>query len=303
MDFKEISRIGLGTVQFGQDYGFTKELSQSEVNRILSVCLGEGINFLDTAREYGNSEAKIGEFLKENPASGLIISTKIVKMDSAICNGKDKVMNFITDSLHQSLENLGVEAIPLLQLHQTDDFVVNNPFFWECIEELKNKGLFQIFGVAVYNPEEALNLINQYSQHIDFLQLPYNIFDHRFERIFESLKEKDIGIISRSVFLRGMVQCSIEELPQELGGLAEKKEELNKLAESLAINPGDLALKFVLNNSYIQSSIIGVSSVDELQKNINVLKRMEAINLSQDNVTKCSVSNEFLIDPSQWSHV
>ena len=61
-----ISRIGLGTVQFGCDYGFTKEFKQNRVDEILECCIKHNINLLDTAREYGNSEQKIGEFIKNS---------------------------------------------------------------------------------------------------------------------------------------------------------------------------------------------------------------------------------------------
>ena len=74
---RKISRLGLGTVQFGLDYGYTKKLSQREVDSILDGCAGAGIRFLDTARDYGDSEKKIGNYFKRHPRAGWVVATKL----------------------------------------------------------------------------------------------------------------------------------------------------------------------------------------------------------------------------------
>ena len=77
----EISKFGLGTVQFGLDYGFTKRKTQEEVDSILNTANNNGITLIDTAREYGDSEEKIGNFL-ENYKNNFVIATKLRLIDN-----------------------------------------------------------------------------------------------------------------------------------------------------------------------------------------------------------------------------
>ena len=72
----EISKFGLGTVQFGLDYGFTKRKTQDEVNDILQTAVENHITLIDTAREYGDSEDKIGKFM-DNYKNNFVVATKL----------------------------------------------------------------------------------------------------------------------------------------------------------------------------------------------------------------------------------
>ena len=76
-----LSNFGLGTVQFGLDYGFTKRKTQDEVNVILKTAVDNDINLIDTAREYGDSEEKIGNFISEND-NDFVIATKLKLIDN-----------------------------------------------------------------------------------------------------------------------------------------------------------------------------------------------------------------------------
>ena len=68
-----ISKFGLGTVQFGLDYGFTKRKTQDEVNDILQTAVAHDITLIDTAREYGDSEDKIGNFMQNNANNFVVL--------------------------------------------------------------------------------------------------------------------------------------------------------------------------------------------------------------------------------------
>ena len=108
----KISKFGLGTVQFGLDYGFTKRKSQDEVNLILKTAVDNGITLIDTAREYGDSEDKIGNFI-ENYKNDFVIATKLRIIDELSDLSYKRLENKIYDSVEESLEKLKLNKIYL----------------------------------------------------------------------------------------------------------------------------------------------------------------------------------------------
>ena len=98
----EISKFGLGTVQFGLDYGFTKRKSQEEVNSILQTAVDNKITLIDTAREYGDSEDKIGNFMK-NYKNNFVVATKLRLIDDLSNLNYISLKKNIYNSVEESL--------------------------------------------------------------------------------------------------------------------------------------------------------------------------------------------------------
>ena len=96
----EISKFGLGTVQFGLDYGFTKRKTQNEVNDILRTAFNNGITLIDTAREYGDSEDKIGNFMA-NYKNNFVVATKLRIIDDLDDEGMAKVEKAVLEETGQ----------------------------------------------------------------------------------------------------------------------------------------------------------------------------------------------------------
>ena len=226
-----VSKIGLGTVQFGLDYGFTKKKSQEEVNEILSCAVKNGINFVDTAREYADSEKKIGNFISENK-NDLIIATKLKKISQDEPLDYEHIKKATYKSIENSLRDLKLQKLDMVQLHQTNDYLISNPDFWLVIEKLKTEKIIEAFGVSVYDETETKNLIEKHANLIDFFQIPYNIFDQRFADLESLLRQKSIGIISRSTYLKGVIPCSLYKMPKCLHRLNPYKIRLSEIAST-----------------------------------------------------------------------
>jgi aryl-alcohol dehydrogenase-like predicted oxidoreductase len=298
----KISRLGLGTVQFGYDYSFSEKKSQEEVNRILNKCRENGVNFLDTARDYGDSERKIGVYLKEsNAKKDFFIATKLTKINSNTTADKEKLKESIFNSVRKSCETLNLQKLDLLQLHQNDSFILNNKHFWNIIGKLKRNDTIKFFGVSVYDVDILKTLIKARGMYIDYIQMPYNIFDRRFKSLFEYIRSYNIEIICRSVFLKGMIPAESKYIPKELEGLLIYKDKLVKIAEKYGFSVFELCILFAISNSEIMTSIIGINTPEELQENINALDKL---NMFQDKVLKeikkIKIKNKFLIDPRRW---
>lgn len=295
----QASQIGLGTVQFGLDYGFTKVKTQEEVDEILDCANTNGINLIDTAREYGDSEAKIGNYISQNE-NAFIVATKLQKIPFESSLSYNALKDKVYASIERSLLNLKIEKISLLQLHQTDDYLTKNDVFWEVIKNFKNEKLIDGFGVSVYDENEMELLIEKQNEIIDFFQVPYNIFDRRFIALEKKLIDHSIGIISRSTFLKGIITCSINDLPEQLNELAVYKTKLNDLSNKLSMGVDELALLFVIHNQLIASTILGVNSSKELLSNINIINNSPDF-FEYDAFKDLYVNNLHLIDPRKWA--
>ncbi|WP_295614191.1 aldo/keto reductase [uncultured Methanobrevibacter sp.] len=296
----ELSNFGLGTVQFGLDYGFTKRKTQEEVNDILNVAVENDINLIDTAREYGDSEEKIGVFNKEFD-NDFVIATKLSLIDDLNNLSYSFLKKHIQQSVNDSLSNLNLDNIPILQLHQVDMELYNNSDFWSCIEDIKQDKLIDNFGVSVYDTDDTQFLLDNHGDIIDFIQIPYNIFDRRFDSIFEQIKINNIDVISRSTFLKGIIPSPVDNIPSELNDIIPYKLKLESASENVGVRVDELATLFVYYNKNISSTIFGVNSPEELKNNIDTIKQFNEDILDEIDFNELSVSEVKLIDPRQWN--
>ena len=246
----QISKFGLGTVQFGLDYGFTKRKTQEEVDSILQTANDNGITLIDTAREYGDSEEKIGKFIDNNNPN-FVIATKLRLIDDLNNLNYNNLKESIYNSVEESLDKLQLNKIPILQLHQTIDEIYRNDDFWTIINQLKEDRLIDLFGVSVYELPETEFIMENHGNSVDFFQIPYNIFDRRFEDVQKQLDENDIGLVSRSTFLKGIIPCEIEDIPNALEEIKPFKENLLELADECSVSVAELASVFVYYNNFI----------------------------------------------------
>ena len=161
-----ISKIALGSVQFGLDYGISNKSGQvaySEVLLILKYFNSKGLKVIDTAYGYGNSEEVIGN-ASEKLNLKFDIITKI-----PICDILESESIFSS-----SLIRLKVQGVYGCLFHDFDFFKKNSDFFLKFIEERKKESLIKKWGVSVYFPEQIEYLLNN-KIDFDIVQLPYNI--------------------------------------------------------------------------------------------------------------------------------
>ena len=296
----EISKFGLGTVQFGLDYGFTKRKTQDEVNDILQTAVENHITLIDTAREYGDSEDKIGNFM-DNYKNNFVVATKLRLIDDLNNLNYTNFKKNIYNSVEESLNKLKLNKIPILQLHQTIEEIYRNDDFWIVINQLKEDNLIDLFGVSVYELPETEFIMENYGNSIDFFQIHYNIFDRRFDDIQEKLNENNIGLVSRSTFLKGIIPCEIEDIPKGLEEIKPFKEMLVKLAEECNVTVAELASVFVYYNNLINSTILGVDSPKELETNIKSIDRFDKNLLDNIDFDSLRINDDYLIDPRKWN--
>lgn len=285
----KLSKIGIGTANFGMNYGSDGELSEQGIRELLDTASQLDINFLDTAADYGNSEIKIGNYLKDTDHS-LLISTKIAKIHE-----NKSIYNKIIHSAMKSIENLNVNAIEILYLHQTDDFVLNNKQTIQAVKYLKSQNLIQQFGISVYEPNDVLlKLINIFNI-IDVIQLPFNIINREFEPHLQYIKSNDIKIVARSLFLRGeLTKFDTPKVNRALEKSLKLFQDENKHLSGLTLR--EIAFNYVINNRYLDHVIVGLKTINELQEIIHYTKRP----LLDMDLSAFKALTSFDYDPRRW---
>ena len=142
------SKIGIGTAQFGMDYGINNEtgmVSAQEVLRILQMAIDHGVQVIDTARAYGSSEQALSQaFAQLTPTTFKVIS----KVPPGT-HPKD-LMTACADSL----DRIGLPSFYGLLFHRFDDFKRDAVLALEGFHRLVNEGHLNRFGVSIYAPSE-----------------------------------------------------------------------------------------------------------------------------------------------------
>jgi aryl-alcohol dehydrogenase-like predicted oxidoreductase len=197
-----VSEISLGTWAFGSEWG---EVSDEGSYAVLSRAVDLGVNFLDTADVYGDgrSERLIGRFLKERPNEEIFIATKAGRrLDPHTANGYNH--ENLSSFVERSLENLGVEALDLLQLHCPPTAVYRQDETFEALDRLQEAGKIKNYGVSVEKVEEARMALGY--PGVKTVQIIFNIFRQKpAEEFFPLAEERNVGVIVRVPLASGLL--------------------------------------------------------------------------------------------------
>src|SRR4030043_1418787 len=198
----KVSEISLGTWQLGGRWG--EEFNSKTAEEILNRAVDGGVNFIDTADVYneGQSEKAIGKFLK-GVKEKIYVATKagrrLVPHTTEGYN-RENITRFIDDSL----KNMDLEVIDLIQLHCPTAEVYRNPEVFGILDELVEKGKILNYGVSVEKVEEALKAIEY--PNMATVQIIYNMFRQKpAENFFPLAKNQNVGIIARVPLASGML--------------------------------------------------------------------------------------------------
>jgi aryl-alcohol dehydrogenase-like predicted oxidoreductase len=197
-----VSEISLGTWAFGSEWGaVSDEESYATLNRAIDL----GVNFLDTADVYGDgrSERLIGRLLKDRPHDEIFVATKAGRrLDPHTAEGYDH--DHLSAFVERSLENLGVEAIDLLQLHCPPNDVYRQDETFEALDRLQAAGKVKNYGVSVERVEEARMALSY--PGVKTVQIIFNIFRQKpADEFFPHAGERNIGVLARVPLASGLL--------------------------------------------------------------------------------------------------
>jgi 1-deoxyxylulose-5-phosphate synthase len=268
----KISRITLGTVELGIDYGFRGSEHYNRPDRLEAIevihrAVDLGVNLIDTARTYGSSEEIIGQALKE--LKGRVrIASKVAINETFLGKENPEILRGeIKTSIDMSLQALGREVIDLIQLHNTSLSILSCEEVMRALEDAQREGKVRFLGASCSDEEVALRVLEMGCFRA--LQLPFNILDQKIiARVLPRALELGVGVFARSVFLRGVLTNQVHALPARLSALKEAALQALQQFQGHVQSLSELALRFVLSFDELTSIVIGVRSVPELESNI-----------------------------------
>ena len=287
------SKLILGTVQFGLDYGVnntTGKPSKVNIRSILDSAYNSGIQLLDTAEGYGDSQIKIGEYHNN--------STNKFKIITKFSSNAEGFSSNIIERVHNNLKILDIDKLYCYMFHSFDDFKKYFEKYRRDLLILKRDGIINNIGVSLYSNDELESVLK--FNEITLVQLPFNLLDNNNKRgnIIKKAKAKGIEIHTRSAFLQGLFFKNTNEFSVKIKPLEPYLNLLNDLCdEDYKMN--DLALNYVCNQKNIDKVLIGVDNVQQLESNILSEKKYIKKELT-NNIEVIDVKETKLLNPSNW---
>lgn len=268
-------KLCLGTVQFGMNYGIRgqKQPSEKQAVQMLDYATQNGIHNIDTANAYGTAEDVVGTFLKEKtiPREDLFIISKFRPnlLDEA---DEDQYYDIMKANLENSLSRLHTDYLDSYLLHSAR-YVWNDAII-DTLNRMKKEGYVKHVGVSVYETDEARKCIERLN--VDFMQLPYSIFDQRMKAdgVFEFAEKAEYStqIHSRSAFIQGLILMKEDEVPDFLERAKPIIRKIDGLCQQYEISRIELALSYVKRENNISHLVFGVDNLEQLKEDIRLFE-------------------------------
>jgi len=297
-----ISKLGLGTVQFGEKYGVSNVEGKPNlecVSSILNLARSNGVNLLDTAPTYGDSESVLG-FLG---IDAYAVVSKAPSHSRQVRSSKDHQL-FFQKAIEASLANLGLPSIYGYLLHDVCDLLgTESSEVASALALLKDGGLTKKIGVSVYDPEQLDQILNWFTP--DIVQIPMNPFDQRFLKsgMIKRLRAAGVEIHVRSIFLQGLLLMDPRDLVRtSFVRYARELAKWHGWLSAMQLTPIQGCLAFANSqNESIDRFIIGVQSPVDLQEIIDGVTFIvnKGFNFT-DDFEQLRSEDVSLINPSLW---
>jgi aryl-alcohol dehydrogenase-like predicted oxidoreductase len=252
----EVTQLGFGTaLRLKPEDGF----GDDQAERILHTVLDSGINFIDTAPDYGESEAWIGRYLHQR-RDEFYLATKCgcnIDVDgNRLEPGHLWTADRVRRNIDQSLQRMQTEYVDILQMHNPSVEEVEQGGLIPVLEELKQAGKTRFIGVSSTAPH--LMAFAQLGV-FDVFQVPYSGLERTHEQMLEQIADGGAGVIVRG----GIAQ----------GGRGQgerwarwERAQLDEIAEGMSRY--EFILRFTLSHAACHTTIVGTTQLDHLQSNL-----------------------------------
>lgn len=285
-----VNKLVLGTAQLGLDYGVTNQVGKmprKDAEKILIYASQKGIVTLDTACTYGESEQIVGDLKFQKKARFKIVSKFFAPRTEDV-----------HQILSQTLSDLHEKKIYGYLIHDFD-FFLKHPQILELLRSYQKKNVIEKIGFSLYYPREVDYLLKN-NIKFDLVQIPLSILDQRFMPYLIPLKERQVTISVRSIFLQGVLLLPPGKLTAKFDRFAQKLTALNKLSRTAHLGANALCLGFALTNPFIDQVLIGVSSLKDLQENLQAAKSAEKIIPVYQKLLSFKEDDETVLLPMNW---
>ena len=291
-----MSKIALGTVQFGIDYGVNSvdgQVGPEEVKKILSYANLKGVGLLDVAPAYGNSEKILGRM----NVSNFKVVTKTRHFDSLEIDNND--VKLLNNDFHHSLKDLKQYSVYGVLIHDADDLLKPGAEkLFDKLQELKQAEKIVKIGVSVYDHSQLQSILDNFA--IDLVQLPFNILDRRMidSGMLATLSSKGIEVHARSVFLQGLLLMTEQSRHEKFNRWSGLWKIWHEWLNDSQITALEATIRYAISIPEISKVLVGVDTKDQLKEII------VASNGILPNVpTELYTNDVNLLNPSNWGRL
>ena len=263
-----VSRIALGTVELGLDYGIAgagdhRRPDEAAAATLLNHALDIGVTFIDTARMYGEAEAIIGRAIGHR-RSEYFLASKVAT--PAALRGAE-AREHVRRSIETSLTALGTDHIDLMYSHSATVDEIAQGDVYAALDEARQAGKVRAVGASTYG--EAAPLAAVKHGGYDCIQVAYNLLDRALEVEFlPAAQAANIGVVARSVLLKGALTHRYAYLPEVLADLRAASAHAQALAAGAGLSLPEAAYRYVLAHPAISSALVGTARTDELAETV-----------------------------------
>ena len=293
MKYRKLGRTGFDVSDIGHGlWGMSgwSEADDQESRQAIQLAIDLGCNFFDTAWAYGNgkSDGLLGDALQQNKGKRIYAASKIPpknlqwpaspKYKYADVFPADHVFKYA----QKIREKLQVDTIDVLQFHVWDDSWTDEPEFRATVERLKKEGYIRSFGLSLnrWEPENGIKAIR--TGLVEVVQVIYNVFDQAPEdKLFPVCQEFNVGVIARVPLDEGSLggKMTLETKfpesdwrakyfgPENLKATIPRVEKLKAIVPAGVALP-ELALRFILANPVVSTTIIGMRKHGHVRGNV-----------------------------------
>jgi len=259
-------KIALGSAQFGSAYGISNKqgsLTDRNVGKIIDYARERGVDTIDTAPHYGDSEARLGRI----GVSDFEIISKIPALPDMSSDGK----GWVEASIEASLVRLRVEKLHGLLLHNSRDLLGREgEKMYAVIEQYRSAGVVTNLGVSIYDPVELDQLQEQFS--LDIIQAPINPFDTRLASSgwLQKLASAEMFIHARSIFLQGLLLMDEKSRPRYFSKWDSIWRKWREYLSTNKVTPLEGCLQHAMSHLPITKHIVGVEEISQLEAVLKV---------------------------------
>lgn len=299
-----LSAFSLGTVQLGMTYGLGEDRakpSEEKAFSILDKAMELGVNNLDTANNYGDSEAVIGRWLSQRRKENKELPWVVTKIGPLKHGSYDILRDDVMKQTEGCLKNLGQDQLDCLMLHNFEDYSEDRDNISKIFQELKDQKLIALSAISAYSRHDYGMIADS---GFDATQIPMNVFD--WGQIesggMQRLADSGMMVFIRSVFLQGLVFHTPEDLDPRMDFCVPYLRKYLELCQEFKLSPAVLALSFVLSTPGVTTAVLGCDNAQQLASNCDLFN--QTVQLTPEQYEKLHEAfhgiDPRVINPGVW---
>ncbi len=283
----------LGTVQLGMDYGVANAAGMpddDEAAAMLALARESGVEWLDTAQDYGQAERRLGEL-------GAGCDFKIItKVGRAVDHASAGALR---ESVEASAARLG-EIPEAVLIHDPNRITGWNEGLGEAMAELRSAGLTRMIGASVYTPEQFAVVVE--APEVDIIQAPLNVLDHRLETLglLDLARANGKKIFARSLYLQGLLTLKTEDVPGNMNFAVADLNRFRDVCDWAGIAAREAAFRFILQRYPDISPVVGCETLAQLKDNLAMINGEDMDQATMTALAALPQGEDRLVNPALW---